>query len=88
MSKNAPLLRPLGLNFQAKHSTASRVRPPVAGEARVVILNAAGAVLQEKLGHLSRGGSQCSVRFEGELHAAELVNGRWVYSVPTPPEDP
>ena len=88
MSKGSPLPRPLGISFQAKNSTAHRVRPPTAGEARVVILNAAGSVLQEKLGHLSRDGKQCTIRFEGELHHAEYAQGRWQYVVPAPPEEP
>lgn len=89
MSKNSPLLRPLGLSFAAKHSgDRYRVRPPQAGEARVVILSASGVVLQEKLGTLSRGGTSCTVRYEGQYQQAEFVNQRWQYVVPPPPEEP
>lgn len=88
MSKGAPLLRPLGLSFAAKRPSVPKVRPPQAGEVRVIILSASGVFLQEKLGVLSGNGTRCSVRYEGEYRQAQFVDGHWEYRLQSPPEDP
>lgn len=84
MSKGYQLLRPLGLSFRSKERHPVHVSK---GQARVAILNAGGALLQERVGLLSKDGAQCEVLFEGAYRQAELVSGRWQYVVvpePTP----
>lgn len=80
MSKGPPLLVPLGITkFKPKKPAQPQVRPPKADEAKVAIIKPDGTPLQEKLGLLSRGGTVCHVRYEGEYQQAQLVDGRWVY---------